>query len=209
MLYYSLIGKDISDIVPLTFHIKNGKQDFEYENFVKAYKKYEDHQNDTEKNLWIIKPGENTNRGNGIFIAESISEIDKAISNVNHTYIIQKYIERPLLFQKRKFDIRCFALVTSVNGFIKGYYYQEGYLRTSSQDYSVNVLSKSVHLTNEAVQIMYDNFGKHEAGNKISYNEFQKYLENTINRNKSIPKINFFKDILPKIKVRFRMTYRK
>ena len=55
-----------------------------------------------------------------------------------NTSIIKKYIEKPLLFEKRKFDIRCFALVTSINGYIKAYYYQYGYLRTSSKDYSLD-----------------------------------------------------------------------
>ena len=36
------------------------------------------------------------------------------------TLIVQEYIDRPLLFHKRKFDIRCYTLFTSVNGFQKG-----------------------------------------------------------------------------------------
>jgi tubulin--tyrosine ligase len=31
-------------------------------------------------NLWIIKPGENTNRGNGIEVSSSLSEIRKMVS---------------------------------------------------------------------------------------------------------------------------------
>jgi hypothetical protein len=196
LLYYSLIGKDISQVIPLTFHIKNGKQDPEYRKFVETY-------NNT-KNIWIVKPGENTNQGNGITITNAITDINKAISNASYTYIIQKYIERPLLFERRKFDIRCFGLITSINGLIKGYYYQEGYLRTSSQEYSVSSLSKSIHLTNEAVQIMYDSFGKYEAGNKVSYTEFQAYLDSIAKTN--TPRINFFKDILPTIKVVYQVT---
>eukprot|EP00826_Nyctotherus_ovalis_P016005 TRINITY_DN14603_c0_g1_i3.p1 TRINITY_DN14603_c0_g1~~TRINITY_DN14603_c0_g1_i3.p1 ORF type:complete len:137 (-),score=19.96 TRINITY_DN14603_c0_g1_i3:171-581(-) len=121
------------------------------------------------------------------------------------TYIIQKYIEKPFLFEKRKFDIRCFALVTSINGIIKAYYYHEGYLRTSSKDYSIHNLSKSVHLTNEAVQIKYKGFGKHEAGNKVSYSEFSKYLANYCRDNRIEPGVSFKDDILPKIKVRMKV----
>jgi tubulin monoglycylase TTLL3/8 len=37
----------------------------------------------------------------------------------------------PFLYQKRKFDIRCYILITSVNGIQKGYWYQDGYIRTA------------------------------------------------------------------------------
>eukprot|EP00826_Nyctotherus_ovalis_P056428 TRINITY_DN7610_c0_g3_i1.p1 TRINITY_DN7610_c0_g3~~TRINITY_DN7610_c0_g3_i1.p1 ORF type:complete len:165 (+),score=33.72 TRINITY_DN7610_c0_g3_i1:73-567(+) len=154
---------------------------------------------DRFKNVWIIKPGENSNRGNGIVISNNLAEITNIIADISRTHIIQKYIERPLLFESRKFDIRCFALVTSINGHLKAFYYQEGYLRTSSKDYTVDSLSKAVHLTNEAVQIKYEGFGKHEAGNKISYADFQKYLE--LHVSAGAKPANFHKTILPKIKV--------
>ena len=48
------------------------------------------------------------------------------------TYIIQKYIEKPLLYKQRKFDIRCYMLLNSQNKMLKGYLYEEGYIRTSS-----------------------------------------------------------------------------
>eukprot|EP00826_Nyctotherus_ovalis_P046885 TRINITY_DN5337_c0_g2_i2.p1 TRINITY_DN5337_c0_g2~~TRINITY_DN5337_c0_g2_i2.p1 ORF type:complete len:527 (+),score=62.24 TRINITY_DN5337_c0_g2_i2:78-1658(+) len=210
VLYYSLIGKNIAEIVPLTFHIKQGRLDKEYKNFESVYHqrkaKGKNPTSRSEKNLWILKPGENSNRGNGITVTKNLSDIAKYIADSYHTCIIQKYIERPLLFERRKFDIRCFALVTSVNGWIKGYYYRDGYLRTSSKEYSAGNSLRSVHLTNEAVQIKYDDFGKHEAGNKISYADFQKYLEGYLVKSKSKQKVNFYKDILPKIKVCYSIT---
>lgn len=226
-LYYSLVGKQLSDAVPLTFHIK-GRKDPEYEVFkalfaenearLKAaginsegedeeaseteldeYTEYETAECD--RNLWIIKPGENTNRGNGIIVSNNLYRIAEHMIGLSHTYIVQKYIERPLLFEKRKFDIRCFVLVTSISGHMKAFYYQEGYLRTSSKDYSVRDLSRSVHLTNEAVQIHSQDFGKHEAGNKVSYSDFNKYLHVHSQDNDIDPPIDLFKNILPRIKV--------
>lgn len=161
--YYGLCNQNIFNMMPLTFHIGTGKKDPEYNRFKKIF----DENNENNKNIWIVKPGENSNRGIGILVSQDLKAIDKFISNNHHTYIIQKYIERPLLFQKRKFDIRCFGLITSVNGLIKGYFYQEGYLRTSTKNFTLNSLTKAVHLTNEAIQIKYDDFGKYEAGNKV------------------------------------------
>lgn len=34
-----------------------------------------------------------------------------------------------------------------------------------------------MHLTNDAVQKRLDDYGKFESGNKLSYAEFQKYLD--------------------------------
>lgn len=80
---------------------------------------------------------------------------------------MQRYIANPLLIHKRKFDIRTYAMVTSINGRMKAYVYDEGYIRTSSYEYDVTNLSdKLVHLTNDAVQKKDKNYGKFEAGNK-------------------------------------------
>ncbi len=76
--------------------------------------------------------------------------------------IIQQYITNPLLYNGRKFDIRTYMLVTTNNGKIKGYWYQDGYVRTSSYLWSLENISNSlVHLTNDAVQKYSDNYGKY------------------------------------------------
>lgn len=68
--------------------------------------------------------------------------------------------------------------MTSVNGNVKGYVYEEGYIRTSCKEYSINNLSnRLVHLTNDAVQKKAEDYGKFEPGNKLSYLDFQIYLD--------------------------------
>jgi len=42
-------------------------------------------------------------------------------------------------------------LLTSINGFLKGYFYEEGYVRTSSSEYSCKNFNKMIHLTNDAI----------------------------------------------------------
>lgn len=52
------------------------------------------------RNLWICKPGENSNRGYGISLASTRSQILELVQNTvggRHTLIIQKYIEDPFL----------------------------------------------------------------------------------------------------------------
>lgn len=107
---------------------------------------------------------------------------------------MQKYIHNPLLIHRRKFDIRTYAMVTSVNGNYKAYFYEEGYLRTSCREFNVNNLqNKFIHLTNDAIQKKAEDYGKFEPGNKMSYLEFQSYLD----KNHSPLNVCFERDILP------------
>lgn len=123
-----------------------------------------------------MKPGENSNRGAGIMVCNTIKEIQQEITSVakfEHTHIIQKYIERPLLINNRKFDIRVFGMFTSINGMTKGYYYEDGYIRTSCKEFDIeNLANRYIHLTNDAVQKKSDDYGKFENGNKMSYQNF-------------------------------------
>lgn len=41
--------------------------------------KKEKNKKDRQKNLWIIKPGENSNQGCGIDVADTIQEIQKIV----------------------------------------------------------------------------------------------------------------------------------
>ncbi len=49
--------------------------------------------------------------------------------------MVQKYIEKPLLYKKRKFDIRMWVVV---NDKFEIYMYKDGYLRTSSDIYTTD-----------------------------------------------------------------------
>lgn len=139
------------------------------------------------KNFWIIKPAAGSNRGDGIRILagkDVVDQVKRIIESGGEKdvqggkggergwklfgWIVQKYIERPLLIHNRKFDLRCYVLIVlaedgsgsgdsdSGNG-VTAYLYDEGYLRTSSTPYvlsdSPEVLADTkIHLTNDAVQ---------------------------------------------------------
>ena len=49
------------------------------------------------------------------------------------TFVIQKLIEKPLLYCNRKFDIRVWSILNSFDG--KLYIFKEAYVRTSSKEY--------------------------------------------------------------------------
>ena len=101
------------------------------------------------------------------------------------------------MINKRKFDIRCYAMITSINGKIQGYFYLDGYLRTTSKEFTVKEISNPlIHLTNDAIQKHSSEYGKFENGNKLSYREFQRYLDQHF----PDKKVNFLCNILPNIK---------
>ena len=63
--------------------------------------------------------------------------------------------------------------MTSINKCVKGYYFEDGYIRTSSREFDLtNLYDKFIHLTNDAVQKRADDFGKYENFNKMSFNDF-------------------------------------
>lgn len=189
--YYMALGEDYTQQMPLTFHIIHGESDVEFHSFVQHYNDFEaemqaiDSDISSFRNLWIVKPGENSNQGRDIVVCSTIDEVRAELrspvdrkTGLRRTYIIQKYIERPFLYNKRKFDIRCYALITGINGVIQGYFYPEGYLRTSAREFTLkSTWDKYVHLTNDAVQKTSEDYGKFEHGNKVSFADFQKYLE--------------------------------
>ena len=48
--------------------------------------------------------------------------------------------------------MRCYLMITSQNGYLKAYWYKEGYVRTSSCNFNTKDLNnRMIHLTNDAV----------------------------------------------------------
>ena len=78
--YYDLQKKNVYDILPLTFHIKSGTSDPQYEAFLKEYKRIaKDRSKNAVKNIWIVKPGELSNRGQGITVIDEIYELNNIL----------------------------------------------------------------------------------------------------------------------------------
>lgn len=59
--YYEYLKLNPFLFIPYTFHV-SAQQDLE--EFEKVYNE----KSETENNVWIVKPGEDSNRGNGIFV---------------------------------------------------------------------------------------------------------------------------------------------
>ena len=154
-------------------------------------------------NLWLLKPTD-YNRGRGINLFNKMSTLEhylkcfkngedqpdqkggssspakaeaSSVSVVkSHKFVVQKYIEKPMLVNDRKFDVRVWVLIDQDMNL---YCFKEGYIRLSSEVFSLDertIEDKYVHLTNNAVQKYSKNYGKHESGNIISLKDLEVLL---------------------------------
>ena len=186
------------------------------------YKCVKDRQNikdiqDTNKRIYFILPKINikndNNKTNNILTTEHKSyknkidlkqkkrvDYSKIMRNSvvkrghykSNKIILQKYIEKPLLYNGRKFDTRFWILLTHK---MEIYLFKEGHLKATSFNFSLENTDLYVHLTNYSVQKYSNKFEKYEEGNEISLNELQK----SINTHYKLD-VDLKKEIIPKIK---------
>ena len=118
--------------------------------------------------------------------------------------IVQKYLDNPLLYKKRKFDIRCFVLV---DGNLNVYFCREGHLKGSSEFYDINKTNKFIHITNHSLQKKSAKFEQYEYGNEMSYADFKKFM-----KEEQIPLDKFNKmieDMKMLVKISFKSVGKK
>ncbi|XP_011134876.1 tubulin glycylase 3A isoform X1 [Harpegnathos saltator] len=133
-------------------------------------------------NVWILKPG-NKSRGRGIVLMNKLEDV---VARINPTgksdarYVVQKYIERPLLIHSTKFDIRQWFIVTCAQP-LTLWMYRESYLRFCSQKFSLDDFHESIHLCNHAIQCKYNNCGDRDpalpADNMWDVTAFKEFLK--------------------------------
>ncbi|CAM9781082.1 unnamed protein product [Ectocarpus sp. 8 AP-2014] len=104
-------------------------------------------------NAWVVKPA-GLSCGRGVEVASSLRALVSACRQLEWKAVVQKYVERPLLVQGYKFDIRQWVLVTSCNPLVV-WGFDESYTRFSSRPFTMDAPSLSdrlVHLCNHSVQ---------------------------------------------------------
>ena len=128
---------------------------------------------------YIIKPDDGA-CGVGIFITRKPSAVPPKLSCV-----AQRYLNKPLLIDGRKFDLRLYVLVTSMTP-LRVYLFPEGLARFATEQYepvtAANINKRYMHLTNFSVnrnhkQFETDESAEAETGSKRSLVFVRKWLE--------------------------------
>lgn len=107
----------------------------------------------TQYPLWIVKPSASS-RGRGIYLLSSVDD-----QPPDEAGIVQQYIMKPMLITNRKFDIRLYALVSSISP-LKIWMHTAGLARFATHQYDENGSPKDLHmhLTNFSVNKEDDSF---------------------------------------------------
>lgn len=162
------------DFIPNTFVLPR-----EYSLFVEEFKKV--------GGVWIMKPIGSA-QGKGIFLFTRLSEISEWKTDYKsyrpgptapktlaaaaaddkdvEAYVVQRYLQYPLLVGGKKFDMRLYALVTNFSP-LKVFIYRRGFARFTNYRYSSDmqdIYNGFVHLTNVAIQKTADNYDERTGG---------------------------------------------
>ena len=143
---------------------------------------------------WVLKEP-NVNQGKGIEMiapnSERLYEIANLKKDDDNEYIVQQYICNELTWNGRKFDVRMFWLVASIDPLIV--LYQDGYARIGNGVYTEDDFDNTVsHLTTHT--------GLGEEG-KADFDEFSKLI---MQHYRSSPELAHIRDPVQHVKNQFK-----
>ena len=109
---------------------------------------FESHMRMYPTQCFIAKPSRGRG-GEGITLVKKFSDLPKGA--FHNEYLVQRYIDNPLLVDKKKFDLRLYVLIKGVDP-VESYLCDEGIARFCTHNYKkpdhLNIKDVFMHITN-------------------------------------------------------------
>ncbi|CAD5111784.1 DgyrCDS1059 [Dimorphilus gyrociliatus] len=157
---------------------------------------YKDLKRRSKKKTFILKPS-NGAMGNGFGFSFKFSRIQVSLFRIpfriilyrnaekiaqSEQTVVQEYLEKPLLLEGFKCDMRIYVLMTSCDP-LKLFLFDDGLIRMSTEKYTPpnegNIEKLFMHLTNYSVNKHSENYeksGKIDTGSKRTLQYFREYI---------------------------------
>ncbi|XP_014873459.1 protein polyglycylase TTLL10 isoform X1 [Poecilia latipinna] len=190
----------MEEFIPTTFRmdVKEEREDF----FSRiAPQEGETDLKKTESSMWICKPT-GLNRGKGIFLLknqEDVTEFRLKLQKMEELqadrrtphrriqpHIVQRYIQKPLLLNDRKFDVRSYLLIASTAPYMV--FFRHGYVRLTCDVYDPTSKNLSAHLTNQYMQKRNPLYSQVKEDTVWSMESFNAYVNERLQVAKGLPR---------------------
>lgn len=106
---------------------------------IKQPNKYKSLLTKNKNKIWILKPVEGF-AGKGIVIITSYQQLENTLNNLNKKYknwVLSQYLEKPLLFNNRKFHLRMYFLYTFDGKKKKSFLHKIGEIAIAKEKYQL------------------------------------------------------------------------
>jgi len=165
-----------------------------------------------ERNLWVLRcyaGEEDPEHGPHPQLVRVISEV-KRIKNIvigmqiyRKVFVLQKYIETPVLWRKKRVKIKYYALATWVDGSLKVYFYQEGLGEIDKGEYVVGMLAEEDKKKGKSIRDI--ELAGEETYEKqiVGYDRLVAFIDSEFNKERK----ENIKSIVPDIELKAKVSY--
>ncbi|XP_063001524.1 inactive polyglycylase TTLL10 [Elgaria multicarinata webbii] len=166
-----------------------------------------------EPHIWICKPT-SSNQGRGIFLLKNQTEVKELEAKLHSmeedpqykklpyknppARIVQRYIDRPLLLEGKKFDVRSYLLIACTVPYML--FFGHGYVRLTCLNYDPKSEDLTSHLTNQYVQKKSPIYSHVKEETVWQMERFNNYVNERFSHIKGLPKDWVFNGFTKKMK---------
>lgn len=126
--------------------------------------------NESSDQLWFFKPAKK-DKTEGIVI-DTVKNLKRSYKKLDQPYVLQKMI-KPYLINKKKFNIRCYMLISGHNK--KFYLYDRGLIFFAHNDYNSGDTSRFSQIANRCLNSTKEGYKIENSSQIFSKEEFSDY----------------------------------